>query len=239
MNPNSKRIAIILHNPQGHTGMIGEYFAKNGHHQMKKYCPLAGCVLPDLETFDAAVVFGGNMSVNDNLPALQLELEWIRAVVEAGKPYLGICLGAQLLARAFGGIVTRHPEHYVEIGYFPVYPTIDGYNTIFQTAPERFYQWHNEGFTLPDNAIKLASSDLYPNQAFRMGESAFAFQFHPEAHEAQMNTWFERSAEQLQNAGAQTVEAQVRYREELLEPTRVWLEDFLERWLEGEANQKL
>lgn len=219
--------------------MIGEYFAARGHHQIKRFCPLAGCILPSQDDFDAAVVFGGNMSVNDNLPALQLELDWIREVVERGKPYLGICLGAQLLARAFGGVVTRHPEHYVEIGYFPVYPTIDGYNTIFQNAPERFYQWHNEGFTLPEGAVKLASSDLYPNQAFRIGQSAFAFQFHPEAHQAQMECWFERSADQLQNAGAQTLDAQIRYREALLDHTRQWLESFLDAWLDGTAHKAL
>ena len=229
---SGKRIAIILHNPKGSTGLIGELLSAAGH-QLDIRCPLAGDPLHGFDEYDAAIVFGGKMSANDglNLPALLDELLWIRACAEADRPYLGICLGAQLLAMSFGGQVTRHHQSITEIGYYPVYPTVEGYNDIFAAAPERFFQWHNEGFTLPEQALKLAASDHYPNQAFRIGERVYGFQFHPEATPTQIAAWHERDSEELSHPGAQTVRAQWRYCEQLSPAIRDWLQHFLHHWL--------
>ncbi|MDO4777248.1 MAG: gamma-glutamyl-gamma-aminobutyrate hydrolase family protein [Cardiobacteriaceae bacterium] len=228
----SKRIAIILHNPQGSTGLIGELLTAAGH-TLNIRCALAGDPLPAAEEFDAAIVFGGKMSANDGpeLPALLDELLWIRACAEADKPFVGICLGAQLLAMSFGGVVTRHQERITEIGYHPVYPTVEGYNDIFANAPQRFFQWHNEGFTLPEGAVKLAASDHFPNQAFRLGNRVYGFQFHPEATPVQIAGWHRRDAEELAHPGAQTVRAQWRYCEKLSPAIRAWLNQFLQHWL--------
>jgi len=149
------RIVAILHNPAGSTGLIGKFLDEQPEVDFRVLCPLAGDVLPEADAFDAAIVFGGKMSANDcpALPPLLSELLWIRGIVDAGKPFLGICLGAQLLAMAYGGKITRHAEHIVEIGFYPLYPTVDGFNSIFAEMPERFFQWHNEGFTLPDGAV--------------------------------------------------------------------------------------
>ena len=162
------RIVAILHNPAGSTGHISNILQAQ-QHEFRVLCPLAGDPLPEADSFDAAIVFGGKMSANDcnTLPELLAELLWIRSVVESGKPFLGICLGAQLLAMAYGGKITRHAEHVVEIGYYHLYPTVEGFSDIFADMPERFFQWHNEGFTLPEGAVKLAASDAFPNQAFR------------------------------------------------------------------------
>lgn len=232
-----KRIAIILHNPQGSTGLIGELLTAAGHHLTIR-CPLNGCPLPEAQDYDAAIVFGGKMSVNDCdtcHPSLHDELRWIRQSVDAGKPYLGICLGAQLLARAYGGNVTRHHEDYVEIGYYAVYPTVEGFLDIFADAPEKFFQWHNEGFTIPDGAVKLAASDLYPNQAFRIGKHAYGFQFHPEATATQIAHWHARDQEELAGPGAQTVPMQLRDLDTYTPHIRVWLHDFLNKWLHLQA----
>lgn len=232
MNP--KRIQILLHNPQGFTGLIGEKLSAAGH-QLSICCPLHGESLPELDSYDAAAVFGGKMSVNDCdtvLPALHEEIRWIRRSVEAGKPYLGICLGGQLLARAFGGTVTRHHKHYVEIGYYNLYPTLEGFEDIFANAPEKFFQWHNEGFTIPEHAVKLAASDLYPNQAFRLGERAYGFQFHPEATPEQIQYWHQRDPEELAGPGAQTVRAQIRDIDTYTPAISAWLDDFLAHWLQ-------
>lgn len=228
-----KRIQIILHNPKGFTGLIGEKLSSAGH-RLSICCPLHGQKLPELEAYDVAIVFGGKMSVNDCdtcLPVLREEIAWIRRSVEAEKPYLGICLGAQLLARAFGGTVTRHHEHYVEIGYYNIYPTVEGFDSIFANAPEKFFQWHNEGFTMPENGVKLAASDLYPNQAFRIGQHAYGFQFHPEATFEQIQAWHQRDFEELNGPGAQTIRSQLRDIESYTPSISAWLDDFLAYWL--------
>ena len=103
------RIVAILHNPAGSTGHIGNILQAQ-QHEFRVLCPLAGDPLPEADSFDAAIVFGGKMSANDcnTLPELLAELLWIRSVVESGKPFLGICLVAQLLAIAYGCKITRH-----------------------------------------------------------------------------------------------------------------------------------
>lgn len=233
------RLAFVLHNPKGCSGLIGEILSAAGHH-ITYYCPLNGEPLPAQDDFDAAVVFGGKMSANDHddLPELLQELLWIRQTVELKKPFLGICLGAQLLAMTFGGQVTRHPKRLTEIGYYRIYPTIAGYNDIFANIPERFFQWHNEGFTIPDGGIKLAESDLYPNQAFKIGCCAYGFQFHPEATAEQIRHWHTRDKAELEHPGAQTVEAQRRYFEQLSPPIKQWLEQFLQQWLYSSHHQR-
>ncbi|UJF24580.1 gamma-glutamyl-gamma-aminobutyrate hydrolase family protein [Suttonella sp. R2A3] len=226
------RLVFVLHNPRGSSGLIGERLSAQGH-EIQCVCPLNGDELPELDAFDAVIVFGGKMSANDHedLPELLQELLWIRACVEAKKPFLGICLGAQLLAMSFGGQVTRHPERMTEIGYYHIYPTVDGFLDIFANMPERFFQWHNEGFTLPDTAVKLAASDLYPNQAFRLGNHAYGFQFHPEATKAQIDMWHQRDAKELAHPGAQMASAQYRYYHKLEGPISTWLDGFLAHWL--------
>lgn len=228
-----KRIQIILHNPKGFTGMIGEKLTARGH-QLDIRCHLCGDPLPEQNEFDAAIVFGGKMSVNDcdtTCTPLRSEMRWIAETVNHGKPYLGICLGGQLLARAFGGSITRHHQHYVEIGYYNIYPTIDGFTEIFADAPEKFFQWHNEGFTIPDIATKLAASDLYPNQAFRIGERAYGFQFHPEATLEQIKHWHIRDPEELAGPGAQTIPTQLLDYNTYTPRISHWLDNFLTHWL--------
>ncbi len=229
--PNAPTLLVILHNPAGSMGLLEEKLRTRGF-TPDIICPLAGDPLPDPADYDAAIVFGGKMSVNDDsLSALKDELCWIKRMVNAEKPFLGICLGAQLLARTFGGHVTRHQASVVEVGYYAIYPTIDGYLSFFADAPPKFFQWHNEGFTLPEGAVKLAASDLYPNQAFRIGEHAYGFQFHPEATLEQIQLWHERDADELAHPGAQTVPTQLRDNAELAEPISRWLDGFLDHWL--------
>lgn len=226
----NKKIAIILHNPKGYTGMIGEILLENGY-ELDIRCPLAGDKIHRPDDYEALVVFGGQMSANDDLPALKDELVFIQEMTEQNKPVLGICLGAQLLAMAFGGSVTRHPEKVVEIGFYPIYPTVEGFLSIFADLPERFFQWHNEGFTLPEGAIKLGASDLFTNQAFKI-KSAYGFQFHPEATAEQIDFWHRRCPEELALAGAQTLNFQLIYRDRLIPEIRRWLKRFLlENWL--------
>jgi GMP synthase-like glutamine amidotransferase len=139
------------------------------------------CDLPDPEQIDLLIVMGGPMSVNDeeHLPWLAPEKEFIRHAVAAGRPVLGICLGAQLIASSMGKAVYRNREK--EIGWFPVFGTSHEDKAIFSFPPEaEVFHWHGETFDLPDGAIHLARSGVCENQAFQLGRSAIGLQFHLE-----------------------------------------------------------
>lgn len=137
--------------------------------------------LPDLRAIDLLVVLGGPMSVNDEdtFPWLIVEKQFIREVIEARIPVLGICLGAQLIANAMGTRV--FPNSVKEIGWFPIYATATNDRSVFTfPASETVFHWHGETFDLPPGAIRLARSAGCANQAFQLGKSVIGLQFHLE-----------------------------------------------------------
>lgn len=132
-----------------------------------------GMPIPSSSGWDFLIVMGGPMSVNDPLPFLAAERQLIRAHVDAGKPMLGICLGAQQLAKAFGAKVGPAVK---EVGWAPV----------VELATDKEYQvihWHGEGFDLPTDAQLLYSSKDWKNQGFSL-KNAVGLQFHPEVDNA-------------------------------------------------------
>ena len=138
-------------------------------------------VLPEIENIDFLVVMGGPMSVNDedDHPWLKDEKEFIKNVIKAGKPVLGICLGAQLIACSMGGEVYSNPEK--EIGWFPVEPIQSHKSFIFQFPHEvEVFHWHGETFSLPAGAVQIARSAGCENQAFQLGSNVVGLQFHLE-----------------------------------------------------------
>jgi GMP synthase (glutamine-hydrolysing) len=154
--------------------------------------------IPDWRPAAGLIVMGGPMSANDDLPFVRREIEVLAAAVEAGKPVLGICLGAQLLARALGARVYRNAVK--EIGWGPVRwteaaardPLLAGLH-----APETVFHWHGETFDLPAGAEWLASSPACRHQAFRAGSTAYGFQFHLEVTPEIISDWCREDA----NAG--------------------------------------
>lgn len=148
--------------------------------------------LPAADRIDALMVLGGAMGANDDdrYPFLADLKRLIRAAVIAGKPYLGVCLGGQLLASALGAAVVSN--RWEELGMQEVRLTAAGLaDRLFRGVPERFpaFQWHHDSFDLPDGAVLLASSPACPHQAFRVGSSAWGLQFHPEVNEAIIRSW--------------------------------------------------
>ncbi len=136
---------------------------------------------PDLSQIDLVVAMGGPMSVNDEdkYPWLIAEKEFIREAIERGKPVLGICLGAQLIASAMGAKVYKNSE--TEIGWFPIQGVAHDSDSLFRfPAVTQVFHWHGETFELPVGATLLASSEGCLNQAFQLGASVIGLQFHLE-----------------------------------------------------------
>jgi GMP synthase (glutamine-hydrolysing) len=145
-----------------------------------------------VETAQALVVMGGPMSVNDPLPWLRQEERHIVRAISSGVPVLGICLGAQLLAKCLGARV--RPMGSKEIGWYPVRLTEAGVEDRLLRglqAQETVFQWHGDTFDLPDGAVQLAESELCCNQAFRHAENLYGLQFHPEVRPEIIASWCE------------------------------------------------
>ena len=147
---------------------------------------------PSLDGYDGLIVLGGPMSVNDahRLPHLGTELKLIEEAMRREIPILGICLGAQLIAKTLGAAVYRNPEK--EIGWYDVSPTAETSSDPL-LAPlqktEKIFQWHGETFDMPNSTRHLAFSSLCPNQAFRYGTKVYGFQFHMEVDEPMIHRW--------------------------------------------------
>lgn len=147
---------------------------------------------PGLEGYDGLVVLGGPMSANDDAghPHLATEVGLIEQALARRLPVLGICLGAQLIARALGAEVRPGPEK--EIGWYDVALAPEaGHDPLFaHFGPrEKIFQWHGDTFELPSGAVHLASTTACPNQAFRLGDDVYGLQFHLEVDEDLIERW--------------------------------------------------
>lgn len=171
-----------------------------------------GAIIPPLNNYQALIVLGGPMGANDEekYPWLKGEITAIQEAVEGGIPILGLCLGAQLLARALGAVVTRNPVP--EIGFATVELTPVGReDPLFRgfDNPLPVFQWHSDTFAIPQGAVWLASSPLCPHQAFRYGRNAYGLQFHLETTPGMIDRWVEKGAEDLRRAGVSAPRALV------------------------------
>lgn len=199
-------------------------------------CPAGGEDLPvDHGEFAGTVVLGGLQSANDaeSQPYLRREIDWIQRHLTDDHRFLGICLGAQLLARALDARVQRHPEGLNEIGYYPIRPTPAGAELI--PFGLQVYHWHQEGFEVPKGAELLASGDTFPNQAYRYGSSIYGLQFHPEVTTSVAKAWIGSAADHLARPGAQTAEQQLAASSRYDAPLHGWLDRFLDHWLAAGA----
>ncbi|HOX38997.1 MAG TPA: type 1 glutamine amidotransferase [Candidatus Brocadiia bacterium] len=152
----------------------------------------AGERLPsDPSEWSLIVSMGGPMNVyeEDEYPFLREETEFLRRAIESDVPILGVCLGAQMIAKACGAKVVKSPE--MEWGWRNVYLTEEGRrDPVFRRFPStlRVFQWHEDMFELPEDAVLLATSDDCPNQAFRY-RRALGLQFHVEITHAILDDW--------------------------------------------------
>ncbi len=163
-------------------GAIGEWAEGNGH-ELTGTRLYDGERLPGVDAYDWLVVMGGPMNVDEDSKYAWLadEKRAVRAAIDAGKIVVGVCLGAQLIARVLGAVV--RPNRYQEIGWYPVTLTEEGAGHAMSGGlPRQFdaFHWHGETFDLPDGAVQLASSEACENQMFAWGDRVLGLQCHLE-----------------------------------------------------------
>jgi GMP synthase (glutamine-hydrolysing) len=174
-------------------------------------------------------MFGGPMSANDADAYIRREIDWISVPLREQRPFLGICLGAQMLARHLGARVAPHAEGQVQMGYYPIRPTPAG-RALCPNWPDHVYHWHSEGFGLPAGAELLAEGNDFPVQAFRF-DHCFGLQFHPDVTYAMMHRWTTRGGARLETPGAHPRHQHFADRAIYDVTERAWLREFLDGWL--------
>ena len=228
----TRRILIILHSETSTPGRIGAMLSAKGC-CLDIRRPCLGDDLPEtMDEHAGAVIFGGPMSANDSDDFIRQEIDWISVPLREKAPFLGVCLGAQMLSKHLGGTVAPHPEQFAEIGYYPIKPTPAG--DAFGPWPNHVYHWHREGFTLPAGSELLATGDSFANQAFRYN-GAIGVQFHAEVTRLMMHRWAVKGAHRLTMKGAQGGQEQLAGH--LLHDAEVrdWISRFLDTWLENDT----
>jgi GMP synthase (glutamine-hydrolysing) len=175
-------------------GIFADVIESQGHTFLEWRPGTDGWPAPDA---DAVIVFGGSMNVDqeDKHPWLRGEETYVRELIETGTPTLGVCLGAQLLAKAAGADVGPSPAS--EVGWFDVELTPEGVDDlVLGQLPNSFsaFQWHHYAFDVPSDAIQLARNEVCA-QAFRLGDAAWGVQFHPEVTLDQIRGWADEKDE--------------------------------------------
>ena len=185
-----KRVLVAQHAWEDPPGTLGEMMQERGI--LFDTVKVEEAPLPDLDHYDAFIILGGPQYAGDDeiLPYLVWEKVLIRRAVAQDIPYLGVCLGGQLLAHALGAQVHRNAQ--VEIGFYEVQLTQEGKNDpLFRGLPgyQQVFHWHADTFDLPDGAVLLATGENASKQAFRYGRRAYGLQYHIELTPEMFNTW--------------------------------------------------
>ena len=227
-----KKALIILHQKRSICGDVGIKL-KERDYILDIRRPSIGDRLPEnLNHHDIVVIFGGPMSVNNDQDFIKYEIEWLKIVIESGKPFLGICLGAQMLVKYLGGEVVKNKENFAEVGFYKIFPTEKG-RKIFENQ-QIFYQWHDEGFDLPNNSVLLATGDRFVNQAFKYN-NCYAVQFHPEVNFSLHLRWLFfvllTKPKRLMLKGSQNVFYQLLLRIRYNKSISNWLDNFIDNYL--------
>jgi GMP synthase (glutamine-hydrolysing) len=185
-----QRVLTLQHVWENPKGFVGELL--DTYHIAHDVIDVEKDALPDPANYSAIIAFGGSQHAYDEhlYPYFNPEKALIQQAVAQNIPFLGICLGGQLLSTALGGQVKRHTM--TEIGFFDVQLTEAGQkDPLFAGLPgyQKVFHWHEDTFDLPPGAVLLATSTNTENQAFRYGQRAYGLQYHIEIDNATLDTW--------------------------------------------------
>ncbi|MCO6391431.1 glutamine amidotransferase [Aliihoeflea aestuarii] len=230
----NRQILVVLHQEHSSPGRVGQLLVANGFHLDIRRPPLGDPLPETLADHAGAVVFGGPMSANDPEDYVKRETDWLAVPLREDKPFLGICLGAQMLVNHLGGKVGGRDDGLVEIGWYPIEATNEA-RALPLDWPDMVYQFHREGFSLPSGAQLLATARDYPNQAFRYGENAWGIQFHAELTRVMMHKWVVKGAHRFVLPGAQQGRDHLHGRLLWDLKLKAWLDGFLKLIFERET----
>jgi GMP synthase (glutamine-hydrolysing) len=197
-----RRVTAVRHVAFEDLGLLGPLLADRGYVATYVEPAVEGLEPDDLVAPDLVVVLGGPVGLGDQTtyPFLRSELEAVKARLAAGRPTLGVCLGAQLLATALGASV--EPTGRREIGFSPLELTEEGRDSVLAPlAGVPVLHWHGDAFAIPPGAARLAATPGFPNQAFSMGAQVLGLQFHIEADHSRIEHWLVGHAHELAAAG--------------------------------------
>lgn len=190
-----KPLVCVRHEPEDDGGLALDTFRAAGL-AVATADAWEGAELPSADVIAGLVVFGGTMNVDqvERYPFLGAERELVRGALDARLPILGVCLGAQMLARALGEPVEPAPVR--TLGFTPIHPTeagrTDALASVFEDGAMTFH-WHEDAFALPAGCEQLASGEDGSVQIFRHGDRAWGVVFHPEVTREEVRTWLEVS----------------------------------------------
>jgi GMP synthase-like glutamine amidotransferase len=192
-------VLVLQHEECEHLGVLSTFLSQhNVVHQYVKLFEQES--IPELKDYSGLIILGGPMNVYEEkkYSFLRAENSLINEALSHKKPIIGICLGAQLIAKATGGKV--YPGVNKEVGWYTVNLTEEGQkDKVFRCFEGHFtvFQWHGDTFDLPVCAMRLAESDIFHNQAFSIGDIGYAIQFHLEVTSQMISDWFKRYEDEL------------------------------------------
>lgn len=225
----ARQIVLVRHGDEPPDDRVFTHLSARGFEPVIRR-PFAGEPLaaPD-GSLAGSIVHGGPFEAyaHDRYPFLRDEARWIEACMKRGIPLLGICQGAQQIADVLGAFVGPEEDGRAEFGYYRITPTQAGHALL--PEPIHVAQSHFHTFGIPPGAVRLASSDLFPNQAFSYGATTYAFQFHAEVTATGFRRWQERLASNYERPGAQTREQQDALMQRHDAAQAEWFHGFLDR----------
>ena len=199
-------VLLIGHDPNETFGLAPAGLARRGL-EVVEHRAGSGAALPPIDSVSGVVVFGGAMNVDmtDRYPFLRDERAFVREAADAGVPFLGICLGAQMLARALEREV--YPAGVRELSFNVLHLTPEAADdplmSVFREG-DMVFHWHEDTFELPEGATTLGTGDDVHLQAFRIGDHAWGLQFHFEIDRAELELWLDAAGEDVVRAWGKT-----------------------------------
>jgi GMP synthase (glutamine-hydrolysing) len=232
---DSQKMLLIVHDRDEMDDRASAWARDRGY-ELDWICPAEGERLPSLDDRIAGViVYGGAQDVDqqESLVYLKDEMRLLDTALKRETPVLGLCLGAQLLAHMLGEKVSAHSQGHAEYGYYDLVPTEEGLPVFGGGMKVLQSHWHG-WYGTPKGAVKLAGTQDFPEQAFRYGENAYGFQFHPETRRTGLTRWIARRPPHKQTMkGAHPPERQLKDNLLFDEKLGNWFNRFLDGWVSG------